>query len=959
VLWLTGASAVLLTGLIGSAASAQTGGQPTPPPAPQQTPAPTKAAPPPADEDEDDDAKPGEVKIVGHRTKPQYGAVVGDIKPEIQLSPADIQSYGVSTVTELLNELAPQTRSDRGRGASSPVVLLNGRRISSINEIQNIPTEAILRVDILPEEVSLKYGYTADQRVVNIVLRRRFRAITDEAIAGAATEGADLNGQAEVDQFQTRGDSRLNLDLKYQANGGITEADRGLNATSTGAPYALGGNVTSTTNGAQIDPNLSALVGQPVTVAGIPANVGASPLTLGSFVPTANEPNLTNTAADHSLTPATQSLTANAVMAKPIFWNMKLTLNATLSGNLSTSMQGLPTASLIVPAGDPFSPFSQPVTVDRYVADRRALEQTVQGWTLHLGSTVNRDFGEWRVSLTDAFDHADSQTDTDAGLSANALQALASADSASFNPFAPLSTAMLSALPQAQARSISNSGNIQFLVNGPLFKVPAGDAYVSMKAGEGVSLEASSTQRLGAFQAVSVSREVTSGQFNFDLPIASRTHGFLGAAGELSVNLNTALADLSDFGLLRTLGFGVNWTPVPGYNLIVSETNDHQAPTELQLGGPIVQTPGVRLYDYATGQSVSVTQISGGNPSLQADTRRVIKVGLTLRPWTSENFSLTANYINSRIYNAIATFPAASAAIEAAYPNRFVRDPDGDLIEEDNRPVNFAREDRQEIRWGFNYSRPVGKQPPPQVDFRAMARRRQAAGGGPGGPGGPAGASGPGGPGGPDGGQPQGGPPAGPGGQGSGPRPGGGGFGGGRGGGGGRGAISGFAGQPEGGRFQVALYHTVIFKDDILVRPGGPLLDLLNGAPAGGAGGQYQHEIEAQMGYTLNGYGVRLSADWKSATTVKGAISGQAGDLNFSDIGTINLRLWDNFAQQVDLVRKVPILKGSRVTLNVVNIFDQHINVHDTLGPTPTTYLPAYLDPTGRTISVSLRKMFF
>jgi len=81
----------------------------------------------------------------------QPGAVVGDIEPEEQLDPSDIQSYGVSTVTELLNELAPQTRSDRGRSQTAPVLLLNGRRISSLNEIQNIPTEAILRVDILPE----------------------------------------------------------------------------------------------------------------------------------------------------------------------------------------------------------------------------------------------------------------------------------------------------------------------------------------------------------------------------------------------------------------------------------------------------------------------------------------------------------------------------------------------------------------------------------------------------------------------------------------------------------------------------------------------------------------------------------------------------------------------------------------------------------------------------------------
>ncbi|HSZ51904.1 MAG TPA: TonB-dependent receptor, partial [Caulobacteraceae bacterium] len=132
-----------------------------------------------------------EVTVTGH-PPPEYGAVVGDIKPELQLSPSDIQSFGVSTVTELLSELAPETRSDRGRSSEAPVILVNGRRISALNEVQNIPVEAILRIDILPEEVSLKYGYTADQRVVNIVLRRRFHATTLEGQGGAPTEGGEI-----------------------------------------------------------------------------------------------------------------------------------------------------------------------------------------------------------------------------------------------------------------------------------------------------------------------------------------------------------------------------------------------------------------------------------------------------------------------------------------------------------------------------------------------------------------------------------------------------------------------------------------------------------------------------------------------------------------------------------------------------------------------------------------------
>ncbi|MFX5252973.1 hypothetical protein ABTD06_19685, partial [Acinetobacter baumannii] len=80
----------------------------------------------------------------------------GDIPPEQQLGPADIRSYGVNSVAELLTELAPQTYSGRG-GGGAPVVLLNGKRISGFQEIRDLPTEAIARVDILPEEVALKY----------------------------------------------------------------------------------------------------------------------------------------------------------------------------------------------------------------------------------------------------------------------------------------------------------------------------------------------------------------------------------------------------------------------------------------------------------------------------------------------------------------------------------------------------------------------------------------------------------------------------------------------------------------------------------------------------------------------------------------------------------------------------------------------------------------------------------
>ena len=910
----------------------------------------TAARPAPRPEPVDDDDDPSavsEITVTAGKTLYQTlpGAVVGDVAPDLQLSPADIQSYGVSTVTELLDELAPQTRSDQGRGGETPVVLLNGRRISGFNEIRDIPTEAVLRVDILPEEVALKYGFTAAQRVVNIVLRPRFRAITAEGRAGAQTGGGSINGQAEGDDFRVRGDNRLNLDIKVNGNSALTENERDLTSISSTQPYALGGNVVSTVPGGQIDPALSLLAGRPVTAAGIPAAAGSRPLALQDFLGAANSGDI---GRYRTLTAAAQSLSLNAVAAKALANGWSSTLNASLSANSSQGLRGLPTLALTVPVGDPFSPFGSIVKVDRYVDGLGPLRQDSSSWSGHFGNSLNRDLGKWRLSITGAYDHNDSRTVSDIGVSAAALQALLSARSRDLNPFVAPLAGQLTLLGQNRARSISDSGNLQVLANGPLIQAWAGPLTASFKAGDSQSGFSTSSVRLGATQSLSFSRNDLTAQMNLDLPLSNARKHVLPIPGDLSVNANLAVDQLSGFGALTTLGYGLNWKPVTGLTLIVSRTRDEQAPSVQQLGNPTIVTAGVRILDFATGQTVDVNQIAGGNPALRTDHRDVFKAGLTWKPVQGRDFTITANYIATRTDNPIQTFPAATAQIEAAFPDRFLRDDFGQLFEVDNRPVNFAYSDRREIRWGVNYSRPISKppqrpvRPPPGPDGQPRRARRdgqpappdgqanppaaaQADGQAPSAP--PARAAGGGGPGG-----------------------GRGGFGGGRFGGGG--------GQPQ-GRFQVALYHTLYFTNEMLVRPGGPLLDLLNGAAMGNNGGQPQHQVEAQLGYTENNVGARFSANWTSGTTVQSGSLSSTGNLTFSDLATVNLRLFANAGAMRSVVQRHPWLRGTRITLNVFNLFDQRIQVVDATGRTPISFQPAYLDPAGRTVSLSVRKLFF
>jgi len=164
-----------------------------------------------------------EVVVSGRR---EPGAVIGDIQPELQLSAQEIRALGVGNVSELLQALAPQLGSGRGRGGERPVVLVNGVRVSGFAEIRDLPTEAIMRTDILSEEVALKYGYRADQRVVNLVLRPRFRAWTGEVNARSTAEGGRDGLDAGINWLRIQRDERLQFDFKLRNDDPLLESER-------------------------------------------------------------------------------------------------------------------------------------------------------------------------------------------------------------------------------------------------------------------------------------------------------------------------------------------------------------------------------------------------------------------------------------------------------------------------------------------------------------------------------------------------------------------------------------------------------------------------------------------------------------------------------------------------------------------------------------------------------------
>jgi hypothetical protein len=311
----------------------------------------------------------------------------------------------------------------------------------------------------------------------------------------------------------------------------------------------------------------------------------------------------------------------------------------------------------------------------------------------------------------------------------------------------------------------------------------------------------------------------------------------------------------------------------------------------------------------------------------------VWKLGATWQPLPETDLNLRADFTRTRIDNPISSFPGVTEAAEDAFPERFRRDANGNLVSVDLRPVNFDQSARDEIRWGFNYTKPLTSARPPQsfIDRIRQLRQQQRGEGAAGGQGAPPS----------DGPSPRG--------VGEGERNGrgfgGGGFGGG-----------GFGGgrNRQGGRLQLSLYHTWALRDEVRIAPGLPTLDYLNGDVVEAGSFRPRHKIEAEGGYFNNGLGARLSAEWQSG----GKLNSDNSNLKFNSLAKFNLNLFANLGERFELIEKHPWLRGTQLRLGVQNIFDAKQRVRDQAGEVPFNYQADLLDPQGRAITISIRKLF-
>lgn len=638
-----------------------------------------------------------EVVVMGRRLR---GGVLVDIDPIYTLDSDNIDSYGALSIEELLEGLGPLIGPAADGQGGGPPILLNGKRISGIREIASYPTEAIKRVEILPEDVALEYGFSSNQRIVNIILHDNFGAFTGNASVRAPTDGGQTSPKAEIGRLQIKDRRRVNFDLKYSYDGALLESERNIAPVDTNAGDVVG-NVTALTSGDEIDPALSLFVGKTVTVAGAPDAAAFGPVALSDF--SAGQANQTDQAPFRSLNPRRDAAAVTATFSDTVFDSISLTATGTFDVSKSETLLGLADAELILPATSPFSPFANDVNVSRVFGEGGALKRTNDLWSGSGSLAINGELGEWYWWVNGKYQRNFSETNTERGVEVSTLQD--AVQSGVVNPFAPISADAFFAMDDRVTQATSTS-SVDFNAIGKLLELPAGALSASLNAGGKLVRQESSFSDRAAKEVFS--QDSGNAQVSLRAPIF-KTDVTPAPIGDLSLSASARLNVRSDTEALLTYEYGAYWAPLSKVTFGVSFAHEEKAPSVQQTDAPIIQTPNFRVFDFATGRTVDdVTITRGGAADLTNSDLRRFKANVTIRrSLGSGSLIFNAAYFDQKVDNQIASFPSLTPDTEAAFPDRFVRDVSGNLIAIDARPVNFGEAVQRNIRYGVDFMKPL------------------------------------------------------------------------------------------------------------------------------------------------------------------------------------------------------------------------------------------------------------
>lgn len=568
----------------------------------------------------------------------------------------------------------------RGLGASSTLILLNGRRMSPsgltarFTNISSIPVTAIERVEVLTDGASAIYGSDAIGGVVNFILRDNYDGAETRLRYGADGRGDTSNILIGQSFGKSWDDGNILLTYEYYDSDNLANSAREI--ASTNDLSRFGGTDWRTPGG-----NPANIVAGGQTFA-IPAGQDGTSLTAADFDP--NAPlNLYNARSVGDVLPTLQRHSALLHLTQGI-GAVELFAEAQFTSQEIQNLVNFGTFDITVTDTNPF--FVDPtgtglttVRVDSYSLEDDITPAEILGELDSLGAAlgVRFDIGEsWNGELASNWAKEDAMRANTRRVDRDALDAAVNqADpNLAFNPFGDGSNtnpAVLESLLDRTLRIGSESENELWVLNlnvdGDAFDVPSGAVQVA--TGIEFRRESIKTDAIEEFTS-DTSRDVLAAYAELFFPLLGNSNSQPGAQ-RLELSFAGRYEDYSDFGSSTNPKVGLLWSPTQTLELRGTYGASFRAPAlfdlDVTINGSNSYLPQL-FVDLGIIPFPLILRL-GGNEDLQPETATTWTAGIEWSPEHLNGLSLDVTYFNIDFENRIGV-PTPNL-IEAANDPRF------------------------------------------------------------------------------------------------------------------------------------------------------------------------------------------------------------------------------------------------------------------------------------------------
>lgn len=584
------------------------------------------------------------------------------------------------------NSTAVRSANLRGIGPEATLLLINGRRfapngvIKALGDLDQIPSAALQRIEVVTDGASAIYGSDAVAGVVNLITRRNFDGAETTLRYGAA-DGMD---QLQFSQTYGRTWDGGGLFFTYEHNerSNLSGADRDFasqNRTARGGsdarPFTAGpGNIVF--NGTRY---------------GLPNTNGVG-LTFGQLSTTANR---YDEAANADLLPEQERDT------------FLFNVNHRVTDTLELWYEGFYTRrdydlaappalfSLSVRNTNPWfvgPPGAAAVTVEYRLVDDddpnstgfENAQQNAVGFNVDLPS-------DWRLAAYAQHSVSRGYQDRKNVINNAALTAAlaATTPATAFNPFGDgtfnrtNNAGLLDIIDANRATFGTNiTQDLSVKLDGPLFDLPAGPVRMAI-GGEfhdnafRQSLFATNVIATGAttFKGIFNSRTISSVFGEVFVPLVGEANAFP-LVERLELSVAGRWEDYSDFGTTTNPKVGVIYSPGSDLNLRATYGTSFRAPSLVDSADQIKNIFIQNITDptSSTGTTRGIFT-NGGNSQLGPETATTWSGGFDWRPSFLDGFNLSFSYYKMEYENRIDVAPGNALAQGSVYANLFTRRP--------------------------------------------------------------------------------------------------------------------------------------------------------------------------------------------------------------------------------------------------------------------------------------------